>query len=380
MQIEQDQELASILQEFDGRATAFESWELGSRLGSLAARLHDEGTPKSNVLAAEMVVWHPDVVDWDERAKRMQVEVGQGTIDYWARRCAESPHPLLRTKYADAAWYFGTKAKCGRVKGDILKATIEAVLKAAENDLFAHEIDGYENLEKALELGMQGKNSALVGQVRDELIAYENRHAVDHHPGTWGHCFRLLLLSKERRRPILSDAQAHKLIGDMENRLGRLSGHENVEDLNPQHVQYAALLLAKYHRKKEPRGDDLRRVVRVYADARVRNAETRQMAGCVWVLNTYRRFIEFDLSEDAKDFQGQYQQAVRAMSEQIPSHRIRVPVDEEALDQFAEYMTTGDWCEVFGKFISCFIPQLEHEQGVLQQGWRSTEPLHGSQP
>ncbi len=366
MQVAQDHELVATLEEFDSRSTPFEAWELGSRLGGLAARLYDEGTPKSNVLAAEMVIWHPDVVDWNERAKRMQVEVGQEMIDYWSRRCAESSHPLLRMRYAEAAWHFGTKAKRGRAKGDILKAMIDAVLKAAKADLFTREMTGYENLETALELGMQGKNSALVGQVRDELISYENRHAVDHHPGTWGHCFRLLLLSVERRKPVVSDEQEAKIIADMEERLSRLSNRDSVEELNPHHVQDAALLLARYYRKKDSQGENLQRVMVVYTTAFVRKAETNRWVGSAWLEDVYRKLIAFGLPDEAKAFQACYRESARAMMEEMPSHRVSVPIDVAELNRFIEHMTSGSWEEVFGKFREQFLPHYEQQLEMIR--------------
>ena len=238
---------------------------------------------------------------------------------------------------------------------------IESVLLLGVQDAFPNEIEGYQSFKRAL--GIAVRDSEQLSRLRDGLIAYENQHAVDHLLGTWGMSFDWLLRDNRKAKP--STEQATTIIADLEGRLRRLADREDVAQLDPHQVERAALRLATHYRSVNRR-DDLRRVMQVYAGAFMRKAETNTWVGSSWLETVHRKLIEFQLHDEAKEFQPTLRAASIKMREQMPRHTYSVPIDTSDFNAFIDSMLQGDWSEIFHRLIGRFLPWRARELEQLR--------------
>lgn len=382
--MEQQQELASILGAFDSFKTPFESTMLSGKLTETASRHRESGDAIDKELLAEAIAWqlYPNhsnssntwgtyygpFIDWGNgKTVPMLAEITDGVIEYWANRSQQATHPLMKIRYADLVWDFGCKHNIKKLIRQAARVMIDATLDASATDCFTHEVIGYENLDRALQIALKIKDLSLVGQLRDCLILFENRHAVDILCGTWGHCIDLLVQNQGKVQ--LSKEQEQQIISDMENRLARIANSDTVENLKPHHVERASILLAKYYRRLE-RAVDPRRVMGVYANAFVRKAEVNTWVGSSWLEAVYRKLIDFNLHAEAKLFQDQYRKASKKMMEQMPTSTVSVPIEIDKIDNAIRYMSTGEWREVFCRFIDEFVPRRCRQMQFLQESMK----------
>ena len=382
--MEQQQELASILGAFDSLKTSFESTMLSGKLTETVSRHRESGDAIDKELFAEAVAWqlYPNhlnsnntwgtyygpFIDWGNgETVPMLAGITDEVIEYWAKRSKEAKHPLLKIRYADLVWDFGCKHNIKKLIRQAAQVMIDATLDASATDCFTHEVTGYQNLDRALQIALKIKNLSRVGQLRDCLISYENRHGDDALCGTWGHCIDLLVENQEKVQ--LSKEQEQQIISDMENRLARMANSDTVENLKPHHVERASMLLAKYYRRLR-RVEDLRRVMGVYANAFVRKAEVNVWVGSSWLEAVYRKLLDFNLHAEAKLFQDRYRKASKKMMEQMPTSTVSVPIEIDVIDDAIRYMSIGDWREVFCRFTDEFVPRRGRQMQFLQESMK----------
>ena len=373
-----DNEIAAVLAEFESRTMPFEALELSGRLRGLADRRRESGVPISTEISSEVFAWavlpaynckepgwgtyFGPMADWGNGCTMPNIaDINTDTIDYWAGRSLEVSNPLLKLRYADVTWDFSGKLEYRRARGQVALILIDSVLTLAVQDQFPNEIEGYQSFKRALEIAVLLRDPKQLDRLGSGLIAYEDRHAEDCLPGTWGMSFDQLL--RDGRKLNLAPEQEIKIIVDLEGRLTRLSDREDIAKLEPHHVEKAALRLATHFRRVNQR-DDLRRVMGLYAGAFMRKAETNLWVGSAWLETVHRKLIEFQLHDEAKKFQPTLRAAAVKMRQAMPRHTYSMPVNTADLNAVIAAMLQGGWEEIFQRLIGGFLPrrarELEH--------------------
>lgn len=272
------------------------------------------------------------------------------TIEYWKRRTGECRHPMLRNRYADLVWELSMKVTGSRASPEYARAAIDAAIELSKRDATS-QVRVFETLERALRLARSLNDADRVTQVRDALIAYEERRGEDGKPGAWGRAFALLL--GEKLAPTDQDIE-DRLVRELEGRLSRVSDRANPV-FDPHATERTALTLATYYRSRK-RPDDVRRVLTTSADAYRQIAEEAGgLPASAWLESAARNFESFGLREEAASLQPHMRDAHRrARSELVETpHRIEVPSEDMAA--FVEHIARGTVDEALGRIATGFI-------------------------
>ena len=120
-------------------------------------------------------------------------------LEYWATRAIDTRHPIMKTRYADLVWEF-SKVIQG-VASDVRMAqiAIDNRLQLAERDLHKYEMDTIQHLHRGLTLAASLSDTKRFEEVRDAIIAYEDKIVEDDKLGTWGFSYDLLVRNSYKK-------------------------------------------------------------------------------------------------------------------------------------------------------------------------------------
>jgi len=382
MGADEAESIASILMQYDERQDPIEIIDLCGALNSLVVRCREAGRQIPEDWLAEQIAFQviPDYSNRDSGwgtyyGPVMEFKNGVtipdfkaitvGHIEHWVSRSRAAKHPQLRARYADVAWDFSRKISPKSCPHDVPRILVEAVLDSVTRSLFQDEVWGIQDLRRVLSICIHLKDHKLICRVRDTILAFENQIAVDDLPGLWGFSFDLLL--EDSKKVHLEAHQERKILSDLESRLARLVGHQELSKLDPHHVEGAALRLARYYRRKNM-PDDMRRVLLQYADAFIRKTgEKPSLVGAGWLKQVHDRLISFNLHEDAKAILPLYSEAAQKMKDQMPRHEVSTSIGREEFEQYLCEMTSGVWEEVFGKIVAHYLLRRDCEMASLRE-------------
>jgi hypothetical protein len=371
------------LDRFERATEPFHHYDVSGALRELETTLRTAGGSVPPELAAELIAFDlvPDYTHeetgWGTYYGPMLVTQGReypsrawittDVVNHWVSRARQARHPLLRVRYADAAWDLWPKGGAGRCPPDVPRVMIDAAIAVVEPSIGACDVESIQLLRRALSVAVSLRDGTRVEQVRDAIMALEDRIGVDHLPGLWGFSFDMLL---DAPRVPLTDEHIGKIISDLEARLARLSGVTDTDQLEPYHIEGAALRLARHYRKQQ-QDADVRRVLVSYAAAYLKKAEgAKALVASSWLRQVYEKLLSFNLREEAEAVLLHYREVAKRTSDELHPITASVTIEQEQVEAFLNEMTGGEWEEVLFRIAGHYLPRREEEQQRLEEMMR----------
>lgn len=225
-------------------------------------------------------------------------------IDYWKKRTYEvDQYPILQCRYASLVWAFSLKMK--GVRPDIsfahkfidsAKAITFLDKNKPEKVYIGHILL---KLEIALKTAIAINDRQRILSIKDAIIEYEEFHAKDDLPGTWGYSFDILISNKQSYEKVrLTEEQENKMIKDFERRLDIFSDN-NPKTFRPDVLEDIVKKLAFYYKRKQGQ-KNLSRVLIRYKDSLL-SAENPLATVKEPLLEKARKILfQYGLSKEAK--------------------------------------------------------------------------------
>lgn len=376
----QQTQLPDVLERFERATEPFHHYDVGGALRELETTLRTAGGTVPPDLAAELIAFDlvadytHEETGWGTYYGPMLVTQGReypgracittDVVNHWVNRAREARHPLLRVRYADAAWDLWPKGGTGRCPPDVPRVMIDAAIAVVEPRIGTCDVESIQLLRRALSVAVSLRDGVRVEQVRDAILALEDRIGVDHLPGLWGFSFDMLL---DAPRVPLSDEHISKIISELEARLARLSSVTDTEQLEPYHIEGAALRLARHYRKRQ-QDADMRRVLVSYAAAYLRKAEgAKALVASSWLRQVHDNLLSFNLREEAEAVLLHYREVAERTSDELHPITASVTIEREQVEAFLNEMTAGEWDDVFYRMAAYYLPRREDEKKRLEE-------------
>ncbi len=197
--------LAELLAALDNRTDVPREIEISALMEPVIRRIREAGLEPPAALIAEYVAFqfnenHPDSgIGWGTyygplgsfpgpNGERVEVpsivDVTPEVLTYWSRRARDAKHPILRARYGDLAWEFGSKVAGAQCDHEGARIAIDAALEVAQHPGTAH-LAGSRKLTRALQLARSLKDEVRSSLVRDGMIEFMSRTAEDDKAATW---------------------------------------------------------------------------------------------------------------------------------------------------------------------------------------------------
>lgn len=285
-------------------------------------------------------------------------------INYWAKRVVEANHPILKARYADLVWDF-----CKTVTGqpacvDMAWVTIDGIVEIARRNCHEHEVRVITKLRRALSLAASVNDTSRIETVRDTIIAFEDKVAVDDKPGLWGFSYDLLW---QHSKVTLLDEQKQKIINDLEERLERVSNPREKDKIDPWAAQNAATRLASHYRRVD-QPTDVKRVLLKYGTAFEQMAErATAMLASAWLQQVHSVYLQYGLKEGAERIAIKLRELGTKVNSEMKSfsHSVEIPTDD--MRRYVETMTDGDPKTALVRVAVRYIPKRDEAEKQIKE-------------
>ncbi len=312
--------------------------------------------------------------------------VNQEILDYWKFRSTEATHHLMRARYADLVWDFTKRVANTNPDVSLSHTVIDSNIIIAQQNLHEYEVQTITKLARALSLALSINDEDRVKAVRDAIIDYEDRIAVDEKPGLWGFSYDLLI---ENKKIPLTDEQKNKIITDLESRLARISNSSNTDVFNPHASESASLRLSRYYNKLGDKGN-VERVLKLYGGAFLKASESAAaMVGVAWLKRVYDTYLKYGMKADADALNTIIHELGKKSAGEMKTISHDFSISKQEMDDYLNAMTTGTLEDVFNRIAIRFLQSKEElieqihniaKEAVLQALFTMTVVDHEGRP
>ncbi len=276
------------------------------------------------------------------------------TIAYWSARAAEAANPMLRARYADAAWELARLVQGAKRDISNARSAIDAYItaSAASNEVYPTIVA----LRRALQLSLSIQDDERTQHVVNEMFALADRGAEPSKIGTSIAVFDSLY--ELRRKVKLPDERLRKMIGDLEHYLVSAARAENPELDQWGARQYGDRLLKHYRSVGTP--EDVIRVTRLIGGA-IENAAEKgnPSVAAAWLHEAQVAYMKAQLKDDADRVLVKIKEKGREAKGQMVSHveTMSIPVSE--VQDFLDHIAKGGLDACFLRIAEFFIPKAD---------------------
>jgi hypothetical protein len=281
--------------------------------------------------------------------------VNQQTLDYWASRANDAKHPVLKARYADLVWDLSKPSTGDAANISMAQIAIDSILDIANQDLHVHDVGVVTKLERALPLAISTNDPDRIKKVRDVMIAYENKVAVDDSLGLWGFSYDNLVTNT---KVLLTEPQKDQLIHDLEDRLERVTQPSD-SSKHPWAAEAAATRLASfYHRRQKP--NDVERVLLKYSNA-FKDAATgaSPLQASAWLQQVHAVLVEYDFTAEAKLIAVQLRDLGPKVNAEMKPISASMEISVEDMKRYVDAVIAGDLNTAFARIASYYVPKKE---------------------
>ncbi len=241
--------------------------------------------PMAEFTHGQSVVRNPDITQLDAE-----------TIAHWQHRASEVKNPVMKARYADAAWDFAKPIANGQPDYKCALLAIDGYTDATARHFYKWENEGVQWLVRALHLARSVGDTERIKKVVDAMFSFYQATLQPKLIGVWVFLFDNLYGEKK----LISAAQEAHIIADLEAMLAKLSVVGEPNYFDPFGAQAAAERLARHYKKQ---GDtaNVERVLKTYGEAfRTLATGANPMLAMAWLQPVIERYEQEGMKDEAE--------------------------------------------------------------------------------
>lgn len=313
-------------------------------------------------------------------AKQIEVEV----IEYWKARSEQTPHPILRARYADLAWEIGRiwkqehpgqppialpreLAQCAAV------AYLDSV-KLADTSVPLQLFKAWRFLDRALGLALLIQDVKLIEKVKTAAFDFNRTNRASGHIDQWWLIDNFVF---DRKGLVLTDAERQENIGWLNEALNTCSDLSDRQRFEPHLALQASDRIARWAQKAKQPELGIAALKTAASAFEAFAKQTNAMTAIAWLEDLSIRYRQNNLAEDASRVDAE----IKARSDEAKQSMRRasapINVTEEEIEHLLDELTAGSFEQAIGRIAF----QLMSEPGYLQrivETNAANAPLHAS--
>lgn len=290
--------------------------------------------------------------------------VDTAIMDYWAQRCDECRHPVMRARYADLLWSLRQNVTGERGRITDARTAINAYVQTAslptEEDIHESII----RLQRALGLALSIGDKTRIEAVCDAMLGFSDRlQMVDSVPAP---TFLFDVLVENKKVP-LKPEQREKVVETMERRLAEATDQSSRERFDPHEAEEIMKRLVR-HYQKAGRNDDVMRVVRAYGQAFEHlAAEAGSLLAMQWLKGVHEVYRRHGMMEDADRVSRLSKQKGAGAEGEMRHFQVAMTLEPEVIEAIVQQITAEDWEAAIVRIVVEFIPRKDEAEEVLKK-------------
>lgn len=370
MSLSEPSTLGEVLTRLEGRGDDFDVDDAHDAVNAYAKAHPDRTAEESAVVKAELVALGlfpeqpQESSPWGTHFGPMMVTGGgeyppiaavtPAMVGYWKGRAQQCAHPRLRARYADAAWDLEPKVHSG--KRDVQMAQIAIDAYVADCDLPGIDIHQIEGLERAIYLALKLGDEVRIASARDRILAFQKQIAAPDKPRLV--MFHFDALYEQRKKVKLSDAQLADMVDGLEKQLAGWSDPAGTQ-FDPWSARDLGQRLVQHYRASN-RPDDVKRVVQVYAKAKLHIAgQANGMLSHHWLEELHQDYLDAGMRAEADALVPQVAKAGEQMGGEMGKMSTSMEISNDEMEQFCEGITDGSVEAAVERIVDTFAPDSE---------------------
>jgi len=292
-------------------------------------------------------------------------------LSYWEKRAEESKHPILKARYSDLVWDFSEKIKGEKAHYSIAQIFIDSVIEIAENDLCEFATYTIKKLKHALALALIINDKERIEKLKQAIIKYEDKIAVDESPGLWGFSYELLVKNKKIK---LSDEEERKIIKNLEERFERLLKGNNLWA-----AKCAADDLVDYYWRRGEREKIKNTLLKLEKMTFKVFGKASSLVLTSWLEGLYHTYRQYGLKEEAGNLSIQIKELGKKGLDELKKIEAKVEITKEELEKFVNQLIEGDIKSALKRVAIHYIPKKNKALKQLK-GISKTAPFSSILP
>lgn len=264
-------DMAAILEGFDRQASACSEMSIGGALKAVrppsdAVSEAQNSAAWAEVLAFSLVAggaskdnpWRTyfGPMGWgeDEKGQRTYFPsldgVGADFVGYWSQRADAVRHPVLKARYADLAWDFGSILFKTRPAITLVHTAIDAYLDGIDQGLHPDTMHAYLAIRRALQLAIRIRDEPRRDRARAALMALHDEAMNRIRSGERGAWWKAFRECADSRGAGFTDAERDRLVADVESVFALGASPADPKRFDPHDAKSAAESLIRHYRAR----------------------------------------------------------------------------------------------------------------------------------
>jgi hypothetical protein len=320
-----------------------------------------EGTGAWGTYFAPMVEWtqgettvrNPDIAQLDAE-----------TITYWRERALVTKSPVMKARYADAAWDFAKVIANSKPNHECARMAIDGYVEATNRHFYTNEIQAVQWLVRALQLARSVGDANRIKNVVDAMFAFYRLSLDPRHAGVWIFLFDNLYGEKK----LISPSQEVQIISDLETMLGRLTAVGEPNEFDPYGAQAAAERLIQHYKKQNDTAN-VERVIKAYGGAFVTMAEMADpMLAMSWLQPVIERYEQEGMKDEAEKLRNLQMKKGENIASDMKHYSVEVNIPKKEFDDVVTtLLVKDDIAATLSHVAQYFIPNVDRAKKFVQE-------------
>lgn len=309
-------------------------------------------------------------------------QIGAEVVEYWKARSEQTPHPILRARYADLAWEIGRIWNRGHpsepqiaLPRELAQRAVEAYVASAKlldvgtpHDMFR----SWRFLDRAVGLALFIKDTALAELAKTAAFDFNRANRAAGRTAQW---WLIDDFAWDRKGLALTDADRAELAAWMGEALATCADMTDPQRFDPHQALEAADRIARLARKSGKPELGVAALKKAGAAFEAFANQTNAMTAIAWLEDLSVRYRKEDLGADSSRVDA----AITARAEEAKasmktaSAPITIPMDE--LEKWLDSLTEGSAKLALGRIAMHLVSKVDFLRGIVESN-AANAPLY----
>ena len=267
-------------------------------------------------------------------------DVHPEVIEHWRLRSEQTPHPVLRARYADLALEIGQIWNRNHLGGhqpsftrEISQRAIDAHLAAIAEGLEDSDHQAWTFLNRALDLALLIKDPQRVKQVKLAAFALCRKQRAAGKSGYWWNLDNMLW---DRKDAAHSDAERDELIGWLQEALDFHADIGDPKQFDPHQAQDAANRLHRWSKKIHDPVRGIEALRKAGAAIEAMAAKSNALTAAAWLEDLSRGYWQAKLPDDAARVDATIKARSEEAKQSMKRHEVKLEISLDEMNKWLD--------------------------------------------
>ena len=286
------------------------------------------------------------------------------TLVHWQQRATETNNPVMKARYADAAWDLAKPIANRQPDYKCAGLAIDGYIEATNRHFYKWENEGVRWLVRALNLARSVGDADSIEKVVDAMFVFYQASLQPKLVGIWPFLFDSLYGEKK----LISAMQEVQIISDLEDMLAKLSVVGEPNYFDPFGAQAAAERLAR-HYKRQGDAPNVERVLKTYGNAfKTLAAGASPMLAMAWLQPVIERYEQEGMKDDAEKLRLLQMKKGENIASDMKHYSVEVNIPKKEFDDVvALLIVKDDLAATLSHVAQYFIPNVDRAKKLVQE-------------